>query len=233
MSARIWTIAFGVVAASVAVGAQAEEDVYSNSLRLGAYYVMYDTQADDIRGPFVPPADHLNLKIRDVITPYFAYVRRLNNHFSLELAVGAPPLTKTEGKGPATLGSVPYNGQVITTARWLAPTLLLTYSFFDESYPLRPYIGAGINYTRFYSRQSTAAGDAASGGPTSIGLTTSVGPAATIGLAYRVTRHFSIYGSLSASEVDSNLTANTGGVIRTTHISFGPRTAVLAAGYSF
>jgi len=128
---------------------------------------------------------------------------------------------------------VPYNGQVITTARWLAPTLLLTYSFFDESARFRPYIGAGINYTRFYSRQSTAAGNAVGGGPTSIDLPTSVGPAATIGLSYRLTRHFSCYGSLSASEVDSRLTATTAGVRRTTHISFGPRTAVLAAGYSF
>src|SRR3981081_2398204 len=177
MSARIWTIAFGVVAASVAVGARAEEDVYSNSLRLGAYYVWYDTQADDIRGPFVPPADHLNLKVRDVITPYFAYVRRLTNHFSVELAVGGPPLTKTEGKGPAKLGSVPYNGQVITTARWLAPTLLLTYSFFGDAARFPPSIGAGVNSPRFYSRQSTAAGNAASGGPTSIDLPTSVGPA--------------------------------------------------------
>jgi outer membrane protein len=128
---------------------------------------------------------------------------------------------------------VPYNGQVITTARWLAPTLLLTYSFFDESARLRPYIGAGINYTRFYSRQSTAAGNAASGGPTSIDLPVSVGPAATIGLSYRLTRHFSLYGSLSAAEVDSRLTATTAGVQRTSHISFGPRSAVLAAGYSF
>lgn len=231
MIARIWTIAFSVLAASVAAGARAEEDYLSNSLRLGAYYIAYDTQADDIRGPFVPAG--VNLKVKDVITPYFAYVRRLNNHFSLELAVGAPPLTKTEGKGPAKLGSVPYNGEVITTARWLAPTLLLTYSFFDESARLRPYIGAGINYTKFYSRQSTAAGDAASGGPTRVDLTTSVGPAATIGLSYRITRHFFLYGSLSASEVDTTLKANTAGVIRTTHISFGPRAAVLSAGYSF
>jgi outer membrane protein len=231
MIARIWITAFGILAASVAAGARAEEDYLSNSLRVGAYYVTYDTQADDIRGPYVPPG--ANLKVKDVITPYFAYVRRLTNHFSVELAVGAPPLTKTEGKGPAKLGSVPYNGQVITTARWLAPTLLLTYSFFDESYKLRPYIGFGINYTKFYSRQSTAAGNAVSGGPTRVDLTTSVGPAATVGLSYRVTRHFSLYGSISASEVDTTLTANTAGVIRTTHISFGPRTAVLAAGYSF
>lgn len=231
MIARIWTIAFGILAASVAAGARAEEDYLSNSVRVGAYYVTYDTQADDIRGPYVPAG--VNLKLKDLVTPYFAYVRRLNGHFGVELAVGAPPVTKTVGKGPPTLGSVPYNGRVITTARWLAPTLLLTYTFFDESSRLRPYIGAGINYTRFYSRQSTVYGDAASGGPTRIDLTTSVGPAATIGLSYRLTRHFSLYGSISASEVDSNLKANTAGVIRTTHISFGPRAAVLAAGYSF
>lgn len=231
MIARIVTVAFGMLAVVAAAGARADEDVLSNSLRVGSYYLMYDTTADDIRGPYVPAG--VNLKIKDVITPYFAYVRRLTNHFSVELAVGVPPLTKTEGKGPAKVGSVPYKGEVITTARWLAPTLLLTYSFFDESARLRPYLGAGINYTRFYSRKSTAAGDALSGGPTRVDLTTSVGPAVTAGLSFRLTRHFYLYGSLSASEVDSTLKANTAGVIRTSHISFGPRTAVLAAGYSF
>jgi len=231
MIARSLKIALGMLAVSVAVGAHAQEQVLSNSVRVGYYYVTYDTHADNIHGPFVPAG--VNLKVQDVATPYFAYVRRLTSHFGVELAVGAPPLTKTEGKGPAKLGSVPYNGQVITTARWLAPTLLLTYSFFDESVRFRPYVGAGVNYTKFYSRQSTAAGDAASGGPTSVNLPTSVGPAFTLGLSYRITQHFSLYGSLSASEVDSKLTATTAGVTRTSHISFGPRAAVLAAGYSF
>ena len=175
----------------------------------------------------------VNLKLKDVITPYFAYVRRLDRHLSVELALGAPPLTKTEGKGPAKLGSVPYNGQTIVTARWLAPTVLLTYSFFDESARWRPYIGAGVNYTKFYSRQSTPAGDAASGGPTRIDLPVSVGPAATIGMSYRLTHHFYLYGSISASEVNSRLVATTAGIQRTTHVSFGPRAAVLAMGYSF
>jgi len=230
MIARIAATAFALVAAFAVAGARAD-DVLSNSLRVGAYYVMYDTTADDITGPFVPAG--VNLKLKDVITPYFAYVRRLDRHLSVELALGAPPLTKTEGKGPAKLGSVPYNGQTIVTARWLAPTVLLTYSFFDESARWRPYIGAGINYTKFYSRQSTPAGDAASGGPTRIDLPVSVGPAATIGMSYRLTRHFYLYGSISASEVNSRLIATTAGITRTTHISFGPRAAVLAMGYSF
>jgi outer membrane protein len=188
MIARFAKIALGTVAATLAVCAHADEDALSNSFRAGAYYITYDTQADDLRGPYVPPG--ARIKLKDVITPYFAYVRRLNSHFSAELALGVPPLTKTYGKGPAKLGSVPYNDQELVTARWLAPTVLLNYTFFDESVRLRPYIGAGINYTRFYSRKSTPAGDAAGGGPTSISLTTSVGPAATIGLIYRITRNF-------------------------------------------
>jgi len=231
MIARIVTVAFGLLAAVAAVGARAADDVTSNSLRIGYYYVTYDTNADDIRGPYTPAG--VNLELKDVFTPYFAYVRRLNPHFSVELAMGAPPLTKTVGKGPASLGSVPYNGQTIVTARWLAPTVLLTYSFFEESARLRPYIGAGINYTRFYSRQSTAAGDAATGGPTRIDLPVSVGPAVTMGLSYRLTQHFSVYASVSASEVNTDLKANTAGVIRTSHIAFGPRAAVLSAGYNF
>jgi len=231
MIARFAKIAFGTVAATVAVCAHADEDVLSNNFRIGAYYITYDTAADDVRGPYTPAG--VNIKLKDVVTPYFAYVRRLNNHFSVELAMGAPPLTKTYGKGPAKLGSLPYNDQEVVSARWLAPTLLLNYTFFDESARLRPYIGAGINYTRFYSRQSTPAGDAVLGGPTSISLTTSVGPAATVGLSYRITNHFFLYGSVSASQVDSDLTANTAGVLRKTHVSFNPRAAVLAVGYSF
>lgn len=232
MIARIVTVAFGLLAASLAANARAADDeVLSNSLRIGYYYVTYDTSADDIRGPYTPPG--VNLKLKDVFTPYFAYVRRIHPHFSIELAMGAPPLTKTVGKGPAYLGSVPYNGQQIVTARWLAPTLLVTYNFLDESSRLRPYIGAGINYTRFYSRQSTPAGDAATGGPTRIDLPVSVGPAATIGLYYRLTRHFSLTASLSASEVNTTLKANTAGVLRTSHIAFGPRAAVISAGYAF
>jgi outer membrane protein len=200
-------------------------------VRVGTYFIWYDTHADDLRGPYVPAG--INIKLKSLATPYFAYVRTLTDHFSLELASGAPPVTKTVGKGPATVGSVPYNGQIVVTARWFAPTLLFEYNFFDTSTRLRPYIGAGINYTRFYSRQATPAGQAGFGGPTSIGLTTSVGPAVTGGLSFRVTRHFYLYGSISASEVDSDLTANTAGVIRKTHVSFGPRTVVRSGGYSF
>ena len=69
-----------------------------------------------------------------------------------------PPKTETVGKGPATVGSVPFDGQVVSTARRFSPSLLVNYVFFDKSAALRPYLGAGVNYTKFHDLQSTAAG---------------------------------------------------------------------------
>jgi outer membrane protein len=207
------------------------DDSYNNSVRAGIYAVFYHVKADDLSGPYVPPG--ANIDAKDIQTLYLAYVRRLSTHFDVELTLGYPPQQKTVGKGPATLGSVPYDGQVIATARWLAPTLLLEYSFFDVNAKLRPYIGAGVNYTTFYDRNSTAAGDAASGGPTRLSLTSSIGPAATVGLAYHIQDHWHMYASYSISQVKTDLTADTAGIIRTTHIDFGPQALVVSVGYSF
>jgi len=207
------------------------DDVPANSARIGLYSVFYHVSADDLSGPYVPPG--ANIDAKNVETLYLAYVRRLSPHFDAELTLGYPPLQKTVGKGPASLGSVPYDGQVIATARWLAPTLLVEYVFLPENSTWRPYIGVGVNYTAFYDRNSTAAGNAASGGPTKLSLTSSVGPTATAGIAYHISGNWNFYGSYSFSRVTTDLTADTAGVIRTTHISFGPQALVLSVGYSF
>jgi outer membrane protein len=208
--------------------AQAQDN---NSIRAGVYLIHYDAQADDIAGPYVPPG--VNLSVKDVQTMYFAYVRRLSPHFDLELAAGVPPKTKTVGQGPAQLGSVPYAGQVVATSRWFAPSLLLEYKFFDESARFRPFAGLGVNFTHFFDNTSTAAGNAANGGPTKIGLSDSFGAAATVGFSYRLQQHWSLYGSYSVSQVKSKMTADTSGVIRTTTIDFRPAAVVLSVGYSF
>lgn len=230
MQKKIVTLGIGAALALAAGGAFAAQ-AGPNDVRLGLYFVHYAAEADDISGPYVPPG--LNVHLDNVVTLYVAYVRSLSTHFDLELAFGYPPLTKTEGRGPATVGSVPYNGQVISTARWLAPSLLLEYVFGNPSDRLRPYVGLGVNYTKFISRQSTAAGNAASGGPTSISLPSSVGPAATAGLSYEVSDRWHVYASYSVARVNSKLTADTAGVLRTSEIHFWPNTLVISAGYSF
>jgi outer membrane protein len=231
MRSKKAAVALSALIALAAASARADDD--PNTVRIGLYYIHYAASADDISGPGIPAGEDLNLRVEDLVTLYVAYVRTLSTHFNLELAIGYPPEAKTVGVGPSHVGSVPYNGQVLATARWAAPTALLNYVFFDEDRPLRPYVGLGVNYTRFYSRQSTAAGNAVTGGPTSISLPASVGPAATVGLSYRLNHRWSFYASYSASMVDSRYTANTAGMLHTTHIDFWPLAFVASAGYSF
>lgn len=202
-----------------------------NMVAVGLYGVFYHTAANDFSGAFTPPG--LNADVSDVVTAYFAYFRTLSAHFDMELAAGVPPTTDTIAKGPAKLGSVPWAGQTVGSVKWFSPTLLLRYKFCSPSARLRPYVGAGINFTHFYDRQINAAGDAALGGPTYAKLTNSIGPAATIGATYRVYGNWSANLSFSAAEVGSKFTTNTAGIVRTTKVEFNPQSIVFAVGYSF
>lgn len=230
MQKKIVTLAVAAALGLAASGAYAD-DAAPNEVRVGVYFLHFDTNATDISGPYTPAG--LGIHVDNVETLYLAYTRTISTHFVAELAFGYPPLTKTEGRGPATLGSVPYNGQTISTARWLSPTLLFEYVFGDESSRLRPYVGVGANYTKFYDRDSTAAGDAASGGPTSIALPSAIGPSATAGLSYAITDRFHVYASYSVAQVNTKLTADTAGILRTSEVHFWPNALVISAGYAF
>ncbi|MBA5639194.1 OmpW family protein [Duganella sp. LX20W] len=207
------------------------DDMPANQLRAGIYAVSYASHADDVTGPFTPPG--VNLAVQSVRTPYLAYARRLAPHWELELAAGVPPTTRTVGRGPAKLGSVPFDGQLVATAKWCSPTLLLHYRFGAEDDALRPAIGLGVNATWFYERSSTPAGDAVNGGPTRISLSRSVGPAATAGLSYRLTPELSVIASYSRVRVNSHYQSDTAGIARATTIRFNPSAWVLALGYAF
>ncbi len=220
-----------LVALVAAASALADGSVQSNEIRVGAYIVKYDAKADDLTGPYVPPG--VNVSVKNVTTPYFAYLRRMSPHLVAQLAAGVPPKTETVGKGPATLGSVPFNGQVVSTAKWFSPSVLINYVFRDETATLRPYLGAGLNYTRFYDLKSTPAGDAANGGPTAIKLSSSIGPVLTAGLRWHIKDHWSAYASYDVARVNSYYVGETAGVQRKTHIKFNPSTLVLSIGYAF
>ncbi len=223
--------AAATLCALAALPVHADDTVPWNTVRVGLYDVMYHATADDLSGPFTPPG--LSVGIKDVNTIYFGYVRKLSTHFVAELALGAPPLTTTVGKGPASVGSVPYNGQEIVKVRWLAPTALLEYQFFDDSSRVRPYIGFGANYTVFYDRRSTAAGNAASGGPTKVSMNNSFGPAGTVGVTWNPWGPLELNLSYSASIVTSRITTDTAGVLRTTKVQFLPAPLVFSVGYKF
>ncbi len=227
-------VGLGLAALDTGV-ARADNDVgagdHPNTVAVGLYHVDFHVHADDLSGPFTPSG--LNVRNPSVNTLYLAYMRRLSPHFDTELTLGLPPVTHSVAKGPALAGSVPFNGQSIATTRWFAPSLLLKYYLFSPDAMFRPYLGVGVNYTKFYSRQVTAAGEAISGGPTSLSLPVSVGPVLNAGVAYNPFDRVSVILSYSGSWVNARLTTDTAGVLRTSHVEFNPRALVLAVGYHF
>ena len=235
MTQRTISIALRLLSAAVVLAggfdcARAEEPL-ANEVRAGLYFVHDAVKANDLSGPFTPAG--INIRVGNVTTPYFAYLRHLDDNWSVELAGGIPPTVKTYGKGPATVGSVPFNGQEVATAKWFSPSVLLDYRFGNASNALRPYVGIGVNYTRFYKLDSTPAGDAANGGPTRVRLSNSFGPAGTVGASYKITREINVIAAFSLARVNSSYRSDTAGVIRTTEIHFNPRAFIVAAGYSF
>jgi outer membrane protein len=230
MRHKIATLALGIALALAATGAHADNS-YPNDIRIGAYLLHFDSTASDITGPYTVAG--LNTRIASTATLYLAYVRQFSRHFQLELAMGWPPVTYAKAVGPAFVGSVPYNGKSIASVRWFSPTALLEYSFFSPQSHWRPFVGIGVNYTRFFSRQITAAGAAVSGGPTSISLPSSVGPAATAGVLYRLSDRWHVVASYSVAQVNSRLTTDTAGVHRSSEVHFWPNAVVVSVGYSF
>jgi outer membrane protein len=220
-------LGLGLLTASTAARADGP-----NTVRVGLYDLFYHVSSDPLSGPFVPPGE-LKLDAKNTQTLYLAYVRDLTSHINAELAFGWPPLTKTVGVGPATVGSVPYNGQTIATARWLSPSLVFNYQFFSPHSLVRPYLGVGLNFTYFYDRQSTPAGNAIAGGPTQLSLENSLGPVANVGVRFQLPGAWSAYVSYAFSRVRTHLVADTLGEFRTTNVSFGPQALIASVGYSF
>ena len=130
------------------------------------------------KGPSLPRVTSLDVK--NTQTAYFAYTRRLTSYLDTRKSPAeSRRIPRPWVRDPPPWAPVPYNGQTIATAKWAAPSALLEYKFFSESTALRPYVGVGVNYTSFYDRRITQAGEQATGGPTRISLTSSVGPVGT------------------------------------------------------
>ena len=219
-----------LVAALAAAPAMAQQ----NTVKLGISNVRPHSSASDFSGPFTPSG--ISIEVRNKTTSFFSYTREINDQWDVELALGDSPthdiVLKINNPGlPASVQAL--SGQVGARVRQVAPSLFANYKFLEKTSPLRPFVGVGINYTNFDKTHSTAAGNALSGGPTSISLKDSVGLALQGGVTYRFSNQWSLSAALITAQVKSKITTNTLGIERTADIKFRPRVFTVAMGYSF
>ena len=172
------------------------------------------SKTNGISGVGVPPG--ADVEVSNATTVIFVYERLFTPNVGLEFVIGVPPKLKANGTG-----SIAFLGEVLTV-RNVSPTLLLNYHFFSPSDALRPYVGAGINYTRFASVHSSLAPDVKMGYSTGLAL--------QAGLTYAITKDVGLFASIAKLNVKSKVVA-TGANVLTTTVDFRP--IVYSAGVSY
>jgi outer membrane protein len=212
MSTRI-ALAVALAATLVAGAAQAQ----SNVIKFGIADYTTHSKTNGISGIGVPPG--ADAETGDAITVIVEYERLLSPNVGVELALGIPPKIKARATG-----TVAFLGDDVLSARNVSPVLLLTYHFGQPGDKWRPYVGAGVNYTKFIEIESRLA--------SKVEMKDSVGWAVKGGIDYALNKDWGLFASVSALRVKSKLVA-TGATVLQSTIDFRPVVYSIGASYRF
>ena len=199
------------LAALLTVGASAQAQ--QNVFKIGAIQYTTNSKTDGIQGAGVPPG--ADADTGDATTLLITYERLFTPSVGVELVIGVPPKIKARATG-----SVAFLGEVMS-ARVVAPTLIVNYHFGAEGDTFRPYLGAGVNYTKITDVQSTLATD--------VKL---AGLVLQAGCDYRFDARWGLFASVARVDTKSKLVA-AGSTVLTTEIDFRPVTYSLGLSYKF
>jgi outer membrane protein len=199
-----------------ASAAQAQGIADKLTIKLGAIEYKPDSKTNGISGIGIPAGADATVGSATtlLITAEYAVMPNVG----IELVIGVPPKIKA-----TATGTVAFLGEVLS-ARIVAPTVLVNYHFGSPGDSFRPYVGVGVNYTRF-TGASTPYG-------WKVELGDSVGLAGHIGADYSLNKSWGLFGSIGRANVKSKLVA-TGAVVLQSEIDFRPTTYALGAYYRF
>lgn len=126
-----------------------------------------------------------------------------------------------------------YNGATVARVEQAAPTAFINYRFFERGTTLRPYVGVGINYTRFKARETTAGANVYMDGPVDIKLSDSWGIAFQTGVTYRIDDKWSLNAGWMTASVKNKMTITTANGEQKASYRFHPSVYTVSVGYSF
>ncbi len=214
MNLKLQTLSAVVVALLAAGAAQAQDNV----AKFGVIRYTTHSSTTGLKGPGLPPGG--DAETGDATTVIAVYERMLTPDIGAELVIGVPPRIKAKATG-----SVAFLGDEVLSAKNVAPTLLFNYYFGQSGNTLRPYLGAGINYTKFTGVRTSLPN-------TTVSLSDSWGWAVQAGLSYAVSKQWGLYGSVARVDTKSDLVA-INSIVLTTTIDFKPVTYSAGAWFRF
>lgn len=204
---RAFLLSAAAFAAMAAPAAAAPGDLL---VRLRGIYVA----PQDDSGGVLPAVPTGSVTVDDAIVPELDFTYFLTNNIAAELILATSP---HDIHGAGALSGL----NKIADTMALPPTLTLQYHFIPDG-RVRPYVGAGVNWTIFYSEDSKASLEGALGGPTDVSLDDSFGWAVQAGVDFDITDRVFMNLDVKYIDIDTTATLNTGGAINTVDVEIDP-----------
>ncbi len=144
----------------------------------------------------------------------------------------------TDNIGIELLAATPFRHRVglgptgdLATVRQLPPTLMAQWYFGDAKSKVRPYIGAGINYTTFFDTDFNQTGKDA--GLSDLSVKDSWGAAGQVGVDYMVNENWLLNMSVWYMDIDTEVKFKAGGEEQNIKTRIDPWVFMFSAGYRF
>jgi outer membrane protein len=214
-----------VIAASVlaiAIAAPAQAQVQAGDVLVRARAIM--VAPTEKSGPVLPSFPTGSVGVSSSVMPEVDFTYMVTDHIGAELILATTPHNIT---GRGALSGL---GKVADT--WaLPPTLTLQYHFAPKSH-VRPYVGAGINYTTFYSAKATSALNKAIGN-TDVSLKDSFGYALQAGVDVDINKNVFLNLDVKYIDIDTTARLKTGAAINRVAVSLDPIVPAVGIGFRF
>lgn len=155
------------------------------------------------------------VSVNNSVMPELDLTYMATNHIGFELIAAT-----TRHGVSGTSGTTGGIGKLANT--WvLPPTLTVQYHFNPEG-KIRPYVGAGINYTIFYATKATPGLESAVG-KTHVGLSDSVGWASQAGADFDLTDRLFVNVDVKYISIKTNATLSTTAAgVQRVHVNLDP-----------
>jgi len=149
------------------------------------------------------------------VVPEVDFTYMLTPSVGVELILAS---SSHNARGTGTLASA---GKLFD-ARTLPPTLTVQYHF-NTNGRVRPYVGAGLNYTMFFNEDATSDMKALGGGKANVELDDSWGLAANAGVDVAIDKDWFVNADVKYIDMDTTATIRTNALGRLkTDVSIDP-----------
>lgn len=204
-------------------------------IRGGATSVNPDSAASGVYVEALGGMTPLSLSVEDNTQLGLNFVYFFDSNWAVELLAATPfthdiIINDPQGIAPGVLGTA-VDGAKLAETTQLPPTLSVLY-YIDTGTAIKPYVGAGVNYTHFFKEEFS--GTAKSLGFNDLQLDASFGLSAQVGVDYEFDKNWSVNVSARYIDIGTEATFMIGDTIAgSSDVDVNPMVYSVMLGYKF